>query len=464
MEKRKINFANGIISTIAKSSNYSTIDALNELIDNAKDYGSTQCCIDYNSTDSILIITDNGDGMNVEEMTRAFDMGKYSKGKTTANASGYFGMGMKTGIVCLCNTDNNNIANVTIISSKRNGDGAVVIYNVSEEENTSYEITSTNKCKENGTTIIIKNTKFDKKDFGDALRTLGTIYYPILKDGNFKITLNGKKINAEDPLYRDVVSNVEKHFYKDTVNVAVDGKTYPITITASNLDDDIITVSNRHSFDSRPINSGRGGRCGVKITSRSGLYVIFGNRYISMGNNLSLINRELQPTSSGIRLEMEIHKDLISKFGVQWNKTDHLTPFDKVDELKNLAKRIREVFSGFISENAKNGTINNKNKSIKKVLKKVRNSRGVEYTISINYDAANKMNFASYNEATREITYNLDALIFDKIKENGNIKSIEESIRILNTMVVIGIANNENINELFQKFYLYYSMNYMTID
>lgn len=462
MEQRNINFSEDIISVLSDSSNYSIIDALNELIDNAKDYGATQCCIAYNPTDSTLTIEDNGDGMNVEEMIKAFDMGKFSRGKTIANASGYFGIGMKTGIVSLCNKDNNNIANVTITTKKRNGDGAKVIYNVSKEKNTSYEIASTNEHKGNGTTIIIKNTKFNKKEYGEALRTIGTIYHPTLDKNNFTITFNGKNIIDEDPLYIEIVSEIEGHFYKDTVNVVVDGKTYPITITAVNLDDDIITVSKRHIFDSRPIDSGRGGcRGGVKITSKSGLYIIFGGRYISMGNNLNLVGRELQPTSSGIRLEMEIPKELASTFGVQWNKTNHLTPFYKVDELKNLAQKIREVFSGFISENTKKGAIKNENKSIRKEFQKVRDNQGVEYTILTINDAANKMNFISFNEATRKITYNLDSYIFNNIKEKCNFKGVEAVISFFNAIVVSKATINEDISNLFQTFISNYSMNYI---
>lgn len=451
-EIKNINVPNNFLLDLSKNAGYSIIDAINELIDNAKDANAKKVEILFDENNNILTIKDDGNGMQYSAIEKCFNLNG-SNNKYNANASGRFGMGMKTGIVCLCNLSNNDsLSNVIIKSKAMNDSGVTIFYNVSRDNNMRYELTNECDLKNHGTIIEINNTCMTTNDINDLRNLLGTYYYPIMSTNDFNIYLNGIKINPEDPLYR-TNKNVMEDQYIDSINVVLNEKTYTFHIHCVNLNNNKIG-NNFNKYDSCR-------RKKVEVTENSGLYIIYGNRYIALGNNLNLVGKSLQPSAAGIRLELTIPKELSEILGVQWNKTSKLTPFYKIKEFNILCTTIKKIFSEYISSRRNNALSNSEKKVNNKLAKKFK-LNDTQYTIDV--DCVENTNDPwIFSPRNKKIVLNKNSEVFDIIRKKYASKSLEPIYYLISAMAISSLQNggeNETKDLLGRSIYAFKQLIY----
>jgi len=298
------------------SQGYNPMSALDELIDNSIDAEATEITITI-SKDGITI-KDNGCGMTPETLMESINLG--SDREYDENNIGYFGSGMNTGIINLIDMDR---------------DGYAVIETNNEYHNTKlkWDITKTpfkyeidwkesfvHGTEQWGTTITIHNPL--KIQPGGYKNHLATYYYPALKDGDLKITVNGDEIIPNDPLYR-----YEESVHRNYVDAKVGDET--IRVEAVMLNENI----EKHSWDR--------GKKGFTY-GKAGIYAIYGKRYINVGGMMNIVNTD--PWFSRTRVEITIPKKNTKLFKVPQNKVHGFSDLE-APELSELRRKVRDMFA-----------------------------------------------------------------------------------------------------------------------
>ena len=87
------------LSKFGKKDGFTTQDAIDELDDNSYSYGGTEVTNDYNERERVLIHTDNGHGMNEEELQRMSDFDSHN---TDTSTIGQHGIGHPRAVTKLC--------------------------------------------------------------------------------------------------------------------------------------------------------------------------------------------------------------------------------------------------------------------------------------------------------------------------------------------------------------------------
>lgn len=347
---------------------YDFYTATYELIDNAKDADANCVTIFYDKENSVLTIYDNGKGMSKSELYEAMNLGTL-KDNYEDNSVGYFGVGLKGGILNMFERPtetlrkrdikkyNEIIENNIVYIHTQNGDERVSIswapwkdvFNFVEEEP---------KRKEKGTTITIHNVK----NFYPSVlkKNLGVIYYNSLRNDNFQIYVvttdkedGNNKIIPNDPLYRHE-KNIQINYSEATV---CDEK---IKLTAVVLEDHFEKIS----WDSDNKNYSY---------QKGGVYINYGGRYIEYGGTFGVAPHQ-DPWHNKTRIELDVTKYLTDVFGIKCNKTNGISSLDnpllddlrrKIKDLINWGTNIRKRGSNKPSEEDVN-SLNDLSKKVNK--------------------------------------------------------------------------------------------------
>jgi len=348
---QKIHVTERFILQALRSTGYSVYTAIPELIDNSIDAEAKKIKITYDSQERTFIIEDNGNGMSFDKLKESMDIGCDREYNDTE--IGYFGVGMKS--ACLNLVDFDIVDHFVEIRSFDGNQATRVLWSPINNP-LDYDIFSEAPSTEKGTTIKIYGvSKFQESKLK---KDLGVFYYPILNCNDLDITVNDNKIFSNDPLYRNSDAT-KKNSFKATV------KGQDIDIQACAMDANQV----KHSWDDGK-NSGF-------TMDKSGVYVIYGGRYIEYGGSLGLRVQHNQDNRT--RIEFSVPKDLTTTFNVKFNKTKGLNIADD-DCLADLRQKLRDAYiwamdtrkgESEISDEDKN-KLDNMTKNINKSAKKAR--------------------------------------------------------------------------------------------
>jgi hypothetical protein len=323
--KGKINIRDRFILQSMLSVGYTPYTALAELVDNAIDGQAKTITIEYDAKSNTLIISDDGIGMSYTLLDDSMDFGVSREYDTTD--IGYFGVGMKSSILNLLNLDEES-NHVKIISNT--GDEATMVTWTPAINVLDYDITAVeNTLFMHGTRISINNVK--RMTVATLKKNLGVMFYPVLRNEVVKIIVNGTELVGNDPLYRQ--SNLTKKPQVVT-EARVKNHLIPIEVVALHPNE-----PNRHSWETR-----EGGETTWSF-GKSGIYIVYGSRYIEFGGTLGV--RVHHPSMNYVRIEFTIPKDLTEVFDIKFNKTQGLDlrpDLEKNEVLSDLIQKIKDAY------------------------------------------------------------------------------------------------------------------------
>ncbi len=177
-------------------SGHNFYEAIAELIDNSFDAGGTDIDIDITNAQAAkykITITDNGDGMNLKELTNAITLAKSSKSSENGDL-GLFGLGMKTSLGALGMWHE-------IETSKKGTTKRFIYRNNDNTPKTDHKATiiEKNDAPKNSSYTIVKigDLKFLTKEKIPQLKEkTAKRYSKILDTGHTTLTINNTKIEA----------------------------------------------------------------------------------------------------------------------------------------------------------------------------------------------------------------------------------------------------------------------------
>lgn len=191
-------------------------EAINDITDDSIDAEATDIYIDIEQLDNkpLLIISDNGWGMDLETLKTCLKLGVDHK--TTYSTHGTYGIGKKFAL-------GHFQGDVKIITKTWNGDSLTLDYNINElVENgfkTNAYISSESEKKlfkervrgkdKNGTVVIIRNIETsglaNSVTAGNTIRKkIGRTYWRLINDGDIRIHVNGEKAKPIDPMFYEI--------------------------------------------------------------------------------------------------------------------------------------------------------------------------------------------------------------------------------------------------------------------
>lgn len=366
-------FGKDFIKSLSENSDYSTRTAINELIDNALAANATEInCSIYEDElgKTVFKITDNGDGMSPIDFTTKFMVFGDSTNKNNEKASSYFGIGGKAGLIFLTK-DSGSIEIITHKSENLTCNAILKKYSLPKicEYN--------DDAKPFGTTIIIKDCRLDADyDAGRLINTIGVDYYPMLsKRKDVVIRMNGNKVKPIDPLYRNALS--EKHYIFE--KAVIGGMECPITFVSFN--NDILKKEHINEYDKMLCRGKKGGA--LSTTATSGLYIVYGGRYIAFGGNIKLLGLEKHTSFNGNRVEIILTKEMASLLKVKWNKSGLSLTLKENEYAADLLRILIDLFRKHVKSQMK---INDglKNKWFDNIKKNLKDCSVNEYHFDLN--------------------------------------------------------------------------------
>lgn len=321
--KSKIQVNEKFVMMGLTNQGYEIQTALPEHIDNSLDAGATVVKVDYNKELNYLSITDNGCGMSSETFIECMNLGSDRTYQSTD--TGQFGVGMKAGALNCLNFDLDN-CEIKITSC----DGNEITKLIWRPKDNPLElIWDIQLCKSSET--FTKVEIFGCKTLYESVlkKNLGVIYYPTLRNEIVKIYVNDTEIYAVDPLYRD------------------DKKTMTNIIDSKVCDEDVRTFC--CYIDPTQEKSSWDGDRDWSYT-KSGVYAIYGHRYIEYGGTSFV--KTFDPWDTRTRIEIVIPKKYTSIFGVKMNKTNNISLNN--EKLEHLRRCIKDQFNWAKNNRKKN--------------------------------------------------------------------------------------------------------------
>lgn len=333
-----------------RSVGYTPDSAKFELIANSLDAGAKNIHLFYDEDQSIFSILDDGKGMSFETLLNSMGFGvnrDYGVSDT-----GYFGMGMKTGIINLMDL-HKNLMDEAYIATIETNDG-------NEKSKITYQpimdpthFTQNDDCSMHnvGTQITIHHPKAFQ--VGNLKNNIAVFFNKALSEGKAKIFVhkikNGEMISDEvqgnDPLYRDN-KELSRNFTYAIVK-GTDDVEYEVKVEAVALEEGKIE---RHSWDKNT----KGHTFSLK---KSGIYVIYGDQYVETGGTFDILAPH--PVQNYVRIEFIVPKELTDVFPIKFNKTGGLETLDKglYPKLTDLNTKIKEMFSWGLRIRAEKGLV-----------------------------------------------------------------------------------------------------------
>jgi hypothetical protein len=315
----EIKFEDRFLLTAMKSVGYDTYTAIYELLDNSIDAESSEIWITYE--DDIIIVEDNGKGMDSETLVKAMNFGferEYGEDEIS-----YFGVGLKSSIINLINDKKNPYANIL----SNDGESSTLITWKPLDDLRQFTIEEIKGDIKKGTKITLYGV--DKFNLSTLKKNLGVIYYHSIKseiDSPVSIFVNNEKIEGNDPLYRKSSLTIKNWMIAKVLNTDI-----KIEVSALN------PTIEKHSWDRRKQNDDEG----VFTYRKGGIYVVYGGRYIEFGGGLGVFANH--PNIAQARIEFTIPKELTETFHIKFNKTQGLDLSHELERNEALSDLIRKL-------------------------------------------------------------------------------------------------------------------------
>ena len=295
--KKNLEITDRFFFEALRRTKYDIYSAIYELQDNSIDAGATLIELIFDKENKTLIIKDNGCGMSLKRLMNCMDLG--CDNTYTQTQIGYFGVGLKAGLLNLIDINEDN-PTIEILTNDGNETTKMFWEPKKDVRELNFKILNDTSVQR-GTIVTINGvTIFNPSPFK---RNAGTVFYPTLKNGHIKMMFNNEEIIGYDPLYRD-----REKTLSNFVDANVCGES--IRIHSVVIDD----LEDRTPWDDKVTN-----KDGWSF-HKYGCYVIYGGRYIEIGGT-SLGVRPFDAWFSRTRIEFAIPKVLTELFEVPFNKT-----------------------------------------------------------------------------------------------------------------------------------------------
>lgn len=446
-----------------------------ELVENSIDAGATIITVEVKAGGVELIkITDNGSGIEKEDMPIAFDKHATSKIRSAYDIENVLTMGFRGEALASVAA----VANVEMVSKTENETGNRIVIEGGEIlEFSPY-------ASQNGTTIYVRNLffnmpvryKFLKKDYTelgyieDIIRNLALIN----KDIAFKLINNGRVIlqTAGDGNFKSVIYSIYGAEIADNIievedayeGIIVSGVIGKPEIARSNRKNQTFFINGRYIKDKVLYNSVDRAFKGMIPLGRFGFCIL------NVEMDPKLVDVNVHPSKLEVRFEKEqfVNKAVYSavKNGFIKEELVENVLSSKFDIKNNVSEK-------FISENKEkytflSGDKKNSKKDNTEILFEDENSEKVIGSNKINLEEAIndkinsedneseelrqkneqlKMKFDMYNIASRETTVDDNKIneIINKYKQKyGNPQQILEELEVEEKGVLPNSENNKN--------------------
>lgn len=436
-KRRKIEVAPDFIKTLSNGAGYDANSSIDELIDNS--IGANANIINIHIENGHFKIEDIGEDAGMDEVTllhNFFCAGKSSTRKNK-NAPGKFGIGGKTAILAIIGETMDT--DVKIVTHKKGASPFFANWEVKQYRVNEYELTLLQDYNiPYGTTI-----EFDYNREIDVIELINhiSIVYCWEIWGGLEISVNGIHVTPSDPLYRYNNNVINNKLFKEK-KIKVGGDYIIIRSTAFNSGN-IIPEEELHSWD-----KGKGKTKSVCTANRSGIYVLTGNRYYTLGNNFdSIMSGTAHASLDGLRIEVVIPKSLWDKIGMTWNKGKEIISFTKIMEFcenGGVTDYIHSLMLEF--KNDKKTTDDKTVANIKKIIEEIIKNYDI--------DIVKISPFASNCKNGRFVEYGDNILKFDISNTNMGQKEILGSIKAISVFVntLIKNGNEQLVFETVEKF------------
>lgn len=318
---------------------YTPDTAKYEFIANSLDAGAKNIHVVYDEDQSVLSILDDGKGMSFDTLLNSMGFGVNRD--YGINDTGYFGMGMKAGLLNLIDT-HKNLSDDEYITTIETYDGfekSKIIYRPIADP-IHFTKSDDVKIENIGTLITIHHPKHFL--VGNLKNNIAVVFNKPLSEGKSKISVhkikNGEMISDDvignDPLYREN-KDLSRNFTYATVK-GNDGVDYEIKIEAVSLEEGKLE---RHSWDKHKKDS-----TGFSMR-KSGIYILYGDQYIETGGTFDIL--AWHPSQNSTRIEFTIPKELTDVFSVKFNKTGGVQTLSKDlhPKLTDLNQKLHEMYT-----------------------------------------------------------------------------------------------------------------------
>jgi len=360
MSKKKMEPINGFlvydrfIYEGLRSMGWSTESSIFELIDNSIDAKSSTIKLDWSKipkannkdyTSYQFSIEDNGTGVDGESMIPSFvglgtpkDMTDYKE-----ESIGNYGSGGTAAIINLCIESNINIKS----SHKESKETTLMPVTLTRDgvsgkilpERVEYD-------KKPGTSIKIDEVRARLTESA-LIKKAGVTYFPNFDRTSernkkpFEITVNDKKVDFIDPLYRNTKWGEAEGVYRKTVKVKIENEVLDMEVLKfmPNFDESNLL---KYHWDVRANNSPG------PLRENSGLYIRVGGRYVNTGKCLFPGTARLDKLKN-VRFEITIPHHKLKKCGIEVNKAKVKLP-ENSPILEDLVRVVRRECKEFIEE------------------------------------------------------------------------------------------------------------------
>lgn len=447
----QINYSKNFSKKLSKYSGFSFRDCITELVDNAKEsikgpggiinVGIAQPNFKNNLS---MYITDNGCGMNEEDIRKKFfTYGADNYKENSVNAS----LGGKNGCQKLMGDSSDSYTE--IISKKEGSQPIKVIWDGSSEY--TIRLLTNEECpeeiKEHGTIIAIYNSKLSDNDVDDAKKFLSVRYFEAIKSesnaNGITLTINGETLEGEDPLYRSIPDtensgsdvNLTVNFV-ETVSGPIDGKDYDVEVIMRDLtqfvDSFNVPVNNfvPIGWDLDSNNNVR-----VKNAETSGIYVQVGDTIICAGAEISMFfKRKIHNQMNGLRILVKIPVALAKQLKFHFNKSKGFSDLQKERNLVGLRTSMAREFEKLIQN-----TVNAASQKHEEEAKEYKGVRVTENGNKIKFSVNNGIKMPSTSFAAKDTTtggfmFNPDSTLLKSAAKNA--KRFKDVAAIAENMMV----------------------------
>lgn len=303
-----------------RESGYSNEAAIADIIDNSIDTNVKSKTINIQISEEEISIADDGCGMSIEEVAKAFELA--TSNKKSSLSLGKYGLGLKTASTSIG-------TRIELITKKVNENHVLGIYDIEDmckrksfsiergtpsEEDIQKFNSLTNNAK-SGTVVSIKKLDYltdsnIRRFSGNLSKEIGRVFRIFLQDG-ININVNGKKVQPTDPL---LLFHKETKILGDKVH-AINFKhqgqefSYKIRIRAVSLPSIGEVEECPEGYDKRFYTTN---------TLKQGFYVMRNNREIAHSQTLGVYTRD--PHKSTFRCEVFLDGQMDKSLGLTFNK------------------------------------------------------------------------------------------------------------------------------------------------
>ncbi|MEV2908011.1 ATP-binding protein [Paenibacillus larvae] len=328
-----------------RSLGYNAGSAIADLIDNSIDAKATKIILEfkYLGNDGIIIIADNGFGMNEDTLQTAMNVGsKDPRTNRQPNELGRFGMGLKTasfslgkrlsvltkhnGVYAQCCWDLDHVSqcNEWELFTEIPDEVRQLMSNIVGECGTVICIDKLDRFMGAGTVNTIQESSF----FAKVRRIhhhLEFVFHSIIELGKVEVTINGNSIDPWDPFMTKHPSTLEGEMQVLNINGSRIKVKYYVLPHASFLNEQ----------EYKRAGGNRGWR------DHQGFYIYRENRLLHYGDWLGMFQKDTSSQLARIRIDLPNTAD--DDWQVDIKKSAVVPPDNARTRLESIAKFVRKI-------------------------------------------------------------------------------------------------------------------------